>query len=914
MEQISHSSRGQASALAPLGDPPARWHALEGAQALQQLHVQDSGLSDDEATRRLAQYGRNRIRRQDADSAFMVFVRQFKNPLLYVLVGSSALAMAMGKLADGLVVLAVVVLNAVIGFIQEYRAGKAIEALSEMVPEQATVLRGNRKLQLNAEELVPGDIIQLASGDRVPADARLLSLKGLQVQEAALTGESVPTGKTTERVADDAELADRVSLVFGGTLVTAGVGTAVVIATGPRTELGRISELLSGASELETPLTRALAQVSKVLTIGIGVVSVVLLVVGVLRGYSIADALLAAITLAVAAIPEGLPAIVTIALAIGVQRMARRNAVIRKLPAVETLGSTSVICSDKTGTLTRNEMTVQAWWTPEHGQYRISGVGYAPDGEITRDGAKVPELPAEITRLLSAGVLCSDATVEQASERWLLTGDPTEGALVVAASKGGLAPGTLRTQVQRLDVIPFESEHQFMATLHADEAQRVVFLKGALEVVLKRCEGDAADALAQMDALAGEGMRVLAIAEKRVSAETGELSSELVEGGFRLLGLVAMIDPPRDEAIQAIGVCHAAGITVKMITGDHQKTAEAIARQLGILKEGRGVTGAELSRMSEDALRDAARASNVFARVAPEHKLKLVRALQSESAVVAMTGDGVNDAPALKQADIGVAMGITGTSVSKDAADVVLADDNFASIAAAVEEGRRVYDNLVKSLAFVLPTNMGLALIFVAAVAFFPFAPIDGVQVPLLPMLPVQLLWINLVAAVALALPLAFEAKENDIMTRPPRGPHEPILNRFVLTRTVLVAVLMSALAIGLFLWEYQREVVSAGHEVALREAQTMTVTAVIAFQAFYLLNCRSQRHSMWAIGAFSNPMVYVGIASIALAQAALVYVPFMQRIFGTAALDARAVLIAVAAGFVIFPLIGLEKWLRTRS
>jgi magnesium-transporting ATPase (P-type) len=915
MEHISPPSSGltSASGSSSSRDNAALWHALEAPEALQRLHVEGSGLSDEEAARRLETYGRNRIRRQDADSAFMVFVRQFKNPLLYVLVGSSALAMAMGKLADGLVVLAVVVLNALIGFVQEYRAGKAIEALSQMVPELATVVRQARKLQLNAEQLVPGDIIQLASGDRVPADARLLSLKGLQVQEAALTGESVPTGKTTERVAEDAELADRVSLVFGGTLVTAGVGSAVVVATGSATELGRISELLSGATELETPLTRALAQVSKYLTIGIGIVSVVLLVVGVLRGYTIPDALLAAITLAVAAIPEGLPAIVTIALAIGVQRMAKRNAVIRKLPAVETLGSTSVICSDKTGTLTRNEMTVQALWAPDHGQFRIAGVGYAPEGEISKDGSRVPQVPPEVARLLAAGALCSDATLEHENDRWLLTGDPTEGALIVAAIKGGLDLGALRTQMARLDVIPFESEHQFMATLHADDEQRVIFLKGALEVVLRRCAVDADAVLAQMDALASEGMRVLAIAEKRVDATTSELTSELADGGFRLLGLAAMIDPPRTEVIAAIEVCHTAGITVKMITGDHQKTAEAIARQLGILKEGSGVTGAELSRMSDDALRISARASNVFARVAPEHKLKLVRALQSEGSVVAMTGDGVNDAPALKQADIGVAMGITGTSVSKDAADVVLADDNFASIAAAVEEGRRVYDNLVKSLAFVLPTNMGLALIFVAAVAFFPLAPIDGVQVPLLPMKPVQLLWINLVAAVALALPLAFEAKERNIMARPPRGPREPILNRFVLTRTVLVAVLMSVMAIALFIWEYQREIPLVGHEVALREAQTMTVTAVIAFQAFYLLNCRSQRDSMFAIGVFSNPMVYIGIISIALAQAALIYAPLMQRIFGTAALDLEASLIAMLAGFVIFPIVGLEKWLRAR-
>jgi magnesium-transporting ATPase (P-type) len=519
-----------------------------------------------------------------------------------------------------------------------------------------------------------------------------------------------------------------------------------------------------------------------------------------------------------------------------------------------------------------------------------------------------------VRALLDAGALCNDATLDREGERWVITGDPTEGALIVAARKAGRDPARLLAERPRLDVLPFESETQFMATLHAQpDGSRVVFMKGAPEVVLRRCQGTLDAALAQVDALAAEGMRVLAVATKPHTGDALEVAD--AEGGFTLLGLEAMIDPPRPEVIEAIRVCHAAGIVVKMITGDHQKTAEAIARQLGIIADqSAAVSGATLSKIDDAALIETARASNVFARVAPEHKLRLVRALQSRGQVVAMTGDGVNDAPALKQADIGVAMGITGTSVSKDAADVVLTDDNFASIAAAVEEGRRVYDNLIKSLAFVLPTNLGLALILIAAVAAFPLVKEGGADVLLLPMLPVQLLWINLVAAVTLALPLALEAKERDIMARAPRPPDEPVLSRFVVVRTVLVAVLMAAGAIGLFLWEYDIARDVEGHAMAVREAQTITVTAVILFQVCYLFNCRSLRASFLAIGLFSNPSVYVGIGVLALAQAAFIYAPPLQRLFGTAPLDAGALGVAALVGASILPIVGFEKWLRGRA
>ncbi|NMO20889.1 HAD-IC family P-type ATPase [Pyxidicoccus fallax] len=902
----------------PAGAAPP-WHALPPEAVLSRVGSREEGLRAEEADERLSRYGPNVLKREKAEGPLKLLWRQINSPLIWVLIASAVLAIAMGKVTDGLVVAAVVVLNTLIGFVQEYRAGKAIEALSAMVPENATVMRGGHKVSVPASRLVPGDVVHLASGDKVPADMRLLSSRNLQVEEAALTGESVPAQKHVAAVAEDSELGDRASLVFGGTLVTSGTGAAVVVATGGTTELGRISTLLSQATDLQTPLTKALATIGKYITIAILVVSAVLLVVSLMRGYAVSDAVLVAITLAVAAIPEGLPAIVTIALAIGVQRMAARRAVIRKLPAVETLGSTTVICSDKTGTLTRNEMTVQALWTPS-GRYAVSGVGYAPRGELRRDGQVVGEPPVDVRELLLAGALCNDAALQGGGDgKWEMTGDPTEGALVVSAEKAGLRVEELRQRHARVDAIPFESEHQFMATLHeAGPERRRIFLKGAPEVVLRRCalgNGVSAEAvLAEVERLAGQGMRVLAVAHREVPASHAGLRVEDVEGGLELLGLQGMIDPPREEAIAAVKACHEAGIVVKMITGDHHATAEAIGAQLGLQPAGsRGVTGAQLAAMDDTRLTEVATTTNVFARVAPEHKLRLVRALQTHQHVVAMTGDGVNDAPALKQANIGVAMGITGTAVSKEAADIVLTDDNFASIAAAVEEGRRVYDNLIKSLAFVLPTNLGLALILMFGVAFFPIQNIDGNLVPLMAMLPTQLLWINLVATVSLALPLAFEAREADIMRRAPRAPDAPVLNRFVLMRTGLVALLMAAGAIGLFLWEYQRELPRVGHAMALAEAQTMAVNTVISFQIFYLLMCRTLIGSLRKVGLFSNRAVFVGVGALVLLQAAFMYLPFMQRVFGTAPLAPGAIALSVLIGAVVLPVVGLEKWLLQR-
>jgi Ca2+-transporting ATPase len=904
-------------------------HADSVDQCLRVLDTTDQGLDSQQARKRLAEHGPNVLPRGKVDGPLQLLWRQINNPLIWVLIASGGVAMAVDwdgeGIKNGLVIVAVVVLNSLIGFVQEYKAGKAIEALAKMVPQDVNVLRDGHATRVPAAELAPGDVVLLASGDKVPADLRLLSVKNLQIEEAALTGESVPTQKSVDAAPADAVLGDRTCMAYGGTLVTYGTGAGVVVATAADTELGRISNMLKQTTELQTPLTRAMATIGKQITIGIVAITLVMLAVGTWRtmqandvplGEALRETVIFGIALAVGAIPEGLPAIVTIALAIGVQRMARRRAVIRKLPAVETLGSTTVICSDKTGTLTRNEMTVQALWTPGGGAWDVSGVGYHPQGRLVR-GGEFFEPDATLLDLAACAVLCNDATLKQDGDAWKITGDPTEAALVTLGAKLGLDAHTLRASQRRLDVIPFESDNQFMATLHAgggDEGTRIV-VKGAPEVLARRCEGLDIEAVhVQVNAMARRGMRVLAVAHKRVVADQTQVQMSDVAGGLRLLGLIGMIDPPRTEAIQAIEACHRAGITVKMITGDHHATAAAIGAQLGILSDAGAVSGAQLATCSDQDLCQLVARVNVFARVAPEHKLRLVRAIQANGSVVAMTGDGVNDAPALKQSDIGVAMGITGTAVSKEAADIVLTDDNFASIAAAVEEGRRVYDNLVKSLAFVLPTNLGLALILLCAVAFFPFSAQTGDL--LLPLSPIQLLWINLVATVALALPLAFEAREPDVMSRPPRDPQAPVLSRFLMVRTAVVALLMAAGAIGLFQWEYSTELAAgAAPAVALAEAQTMAVTTIVLFQVFYLLNCRSLRDSIRAIGVFSNKVVFLGIAAILALQVAFVNAPLLNRLFESAPLNLEAWTKATLAAMTILPVISAEKWwLRRRD
>ncbi len=906
--------------LAETGSGPAApaWHTLEAEAVVAGVESRLEGLGEAEARKRLGEFGPNQIAAAQGDGPLQLFISQLKSPLLYVLMGSGALALAMGKLTDGAVVLGVVILNAIIGFIQEYRAQNAIAALGQMVPDIATVRRDGRVQRLASAEVVPGDVVLLQSGDKVPADLRLLSVKNLHVDEAALTGESIPVAKRIAAVAADSALGDRKCMSYGGTMVTHGTGVGVTVATGLLTEIGKISSLLKQTQEIATPLTRSMERVSLWLTWVILAVTFILLGVGLLRGYPLADAVVAGISLAVAAIPEGLPAIITIALAIGVRRMARRRVIIRSLPAVETLGSTTVICSDKTGTLTKNEMTVQAIWT-RRGVFELSGVGYQPEGRLSMAGEELSVYPEGVMEVVRAGILCNDSHLAQDDKGiYHAEGDPTEVALVVSGRKLSLDEDLLAQQWRRLDVVPFESEKQIMGTLHlSPEGERVIFVKGAPEVVLRGClsmgDGSAIDLeelRAAAERLAATGMRVLAMATRRLSETLEQLHEEDLGHDLVFLGLQGMSDPPRPEAILAVRDCRTAGIGVKMITGDHAGTARAVAEQLDLQQKGEVVTGNQLAAMSDDELRGVALSSNVFARVAPEHKLRLVSALQEEGNVVAMTGDGVNDAPALKRADIGVAMGITGTAVSRQASDMVLTDDNFASIVAAVEEGRRVYDNLVKSLAFVLPTNIGEALIVMVAVMFFPLT--DGR--PLMPVLPVQILWVNLVATVALALPLAFEAMEPGVMKRPPRDPQAPILDTFLNVRTLYVAVLMTAGAIILFFFELDlRTGQGVDRAQALSEAQTMAVTSIIAFQIFYLLSCRSIKRTVFAIGLFSNPTVFVGIATIIVLQLGFVYLPFLNQLFTSSPLGPAGWFRAFVVGATVWPVVAVEKAIRRK-
>ena len=897
------------------------WYALSGKDVLSELNAGLSGLSGGEAADRLQRYGANTLHRISKESAWKILWGQINNPIGWLLIASGALAIGLQKITDSLVVLGAVGINALIGFVQEYRAGQAIDALSAMMPEVATALREGQSLAVPAENLVPGDLVTLQSGDRVPADLRLIKVKNLLVEEAALTGESVPVAKTTDAVAQDAPLGERTGMAYSGTLVLQGVATGVVVATGGGTELGRINALLNQTRQLETPLTRQLAKVTKWITVWVVAAVVVLICFGIwVKDAPLGESLLVAVSLAVAAIPEGLPAIITICLAIGVRRMAERHAVVRHLPAVETLGSTTVICSDKTGTLTRNEMTVQVAWLAG-AEYRFSGVGYAPMGEIERDGARLTELPTALHDLLTIAVLCNDAVVHLEQKIWTITGDPTEAALVTAAAKGGLKSQELRSQHTRLDFMPFESDSKFMATLNTFDGGNYILLKGAPETVLERCSLYETELCQINDAMvtyARQGMRVIAFAQKKEISAL-QIKPDDVRSDLLFVGLLCMIDPPRTEALDAIRVSHAAGITVKMITGDHPVTAEAIGRQLGLLsQEQKVMTGRDLDGLSIEQQQVTAMSTNVFARVAPEHKIQLVEALQASRHVVAMTGDGVNDAPALKRADIGIAMGITGTAVSKEAAKVVLLDDNFASITAAVEEGRRVYDNLIKSLAFVLPTNLGLACTLTASMFFFPTVRVDGVNELLMAMSPSQTLWINLVASVTLSIPLAFEVLEPNAMRRPPRSPDEPVFSGFIVARLIIVGMLMTLGACGIFLWEYFRivgpePVSSAKHILALSEAQTICVTSITFSQIFYLINCRSLRESFFAQGVFSNGAIFIGICVLLLLQACFIYVPPLQALFKSAPLDGRAWLYAMLVGASVLPAISLDKWIRNR-
>ncbi len=894
-----------------------KWHSLSPEALYRTLDTSpETGLTTAQVATRQAKSGLNELKGGPRTSLLMVFLRQFNQPLVYILLVAVAVTLGLSEYVDAAVIFAVVLINAVIGFVQESKAEAAIEALSRMVVTEAAVLRDQERRKVDARQLVVGDVVTLQSGDKVPADLRLIRVRELRTEEAPLTGESLPVEKRAGELPADTLLGDRRNMAFAGTLVTYGQAEGVVVAIGDRTQTGRIARLIRDADDLATPLTRKIAHLShRLLWIILGFTALAV-IAGLWHGQDWAYVFKAAVALAVGAIPEGLPAAVTITLAVGVSRMAKRNAIVRKLPAVETLGSTTVICSDKTGTLTENKMTVRAAWV-DGVTWDFEGNGYEPAGAIRRDGQVVSAASGALEELLRCGLVCNDTRLRREEGGLRVEGDPTEACLLVSAAKGGVPEPPAEA---RLDSIPFESEHQYMATLHELDDHRRVYLKGSVEKTLERCDRmlreDGSEgplnpaAIAESVArFAGAGMRVLAFARGTAAEGMTALGHPDVAGGLLFLGLQAMIDPPREEVIRAVARCRKAGIQVKMITGDHALTARAIATQIGLAKgpdariagEGddddgdlRVVTGRELADTRDEDLPELALGAAVFARVAPEEKLRLVRALQARRQVVAMTGDGVNDAPALRQADIGVAMGITGTDVSKGAADMVLTDDNFASIEAAVEEGRGVFDNIVKFLVWALPTNAGEGLILLAAI-------LAGTR---LPATPVQILWVNMTTAVLLGLALVFERQEPGVMDRPPRAPGAPLMSRAMWIRTSYVALIMLAGAFGFFVYEL-------GQGYTEEMARTMVVNVIVMVEMAYLLSCRSLVLSPLQLGPFSNPFVLGGLLLMAAVQLAFTYLPAMNRLFGSAPLPADAWLQILAVGLVVFVVVELEKKLR---
>ena len=895
------------------------FHQVSSEEASQILEVDlQAGLSSSEAVRRQKEYGPNLTSTRRGTAEWKRFALQFHQPLVYILLAATITSFYLGETLDAAVIFAVVIANAVIGWFQESKAERAIEALARMVAVDATVRREGQRRRIPAAELVPGDVVLLTAGDRVPADLRLTRVRNLQIDESALTGESVPAQKHADPLAVDTVLADRRNLAFAGTHVTAGQGEGVVWGIGDKTEAGRIAWLISNAVDVSTPLTKKIAAFSKLLLWVILGFAVLMFTVGLLRGKPALEMFMAAVALAVGAIPEGLPAAVTITLAIGVARMARRHAIIRNLPAVEALGSTTVICSDKTGTLTENQMTVREIFAGGE-VFEVTGSGYGEPGEIVPQSESRhrsltgPDHTHALHECLKAGLLCNDSRLVQKDGLWIVEGDPTEAALIVAAKKGGLVDQHITAQHPRLDVIPFEAEQQYMATLHEihGHPERVIYKKGSVERLLERCANalsthgelvrlDKEKVREAAEAMAARGLRVLAFARRCAAKAHHRLAHDHVARELTFLGLQAMMDPPRPEAITSVRRCRGAGITVKMITGDHALTAAAIAKQVGIgppqqavmEREAEVVTGRALQQIPDAELPELVERAHVFARIAPEQKLRLVSALQSGTEIVAMTGDGVNDAPALKQADIGIAMGIAGTDVAKGAADIVLADDNFASIEAAVEEGRSVFDNLTKFIVWTLPTNAGEAIILLMAVFM-------GVP---LPALPLQLLWINLTETF-FGLTLAFEPRESGLMNRPPRDPRQPILTFPLFMRSGLVSLLMAAGALGLFLWELQGS--------SLAEARTVVVNVIVLVEAFYLLNCRSLTKSMFAVGVFSNRWLLAGLAAMLGGQLLFTYAPVMNRLFGSAPLSLESWLRILAVAVITYAIVGFEKWIR---
>jgi calcium-translocating P-type ATPase len=857
------------------------YHHLSPEACLDALRASQEGLTAEDAARRLAEYGSNRLPEAVRRGPLRRILAHFHNVLIYVLVGAAAITGAIQHWVDTGVIVAVILANAIIGFIQEGKAETAMAAIRGMLAPRAAVLRDGVRMTVDGADLVPGDVVLLEAGDKVPADLRILEARGLAAQEAILTGESVPVEKRSDQVATDAALGDRHSMLWSGTLITQGTARGLVMATGQDTEIGRIGGLLEDVEQLTTPLVAQMDHFARWLSFLIILASVLLLLwVYFVGHHDFSEMFMAVVGVAVAAIPEGLPAVMTITLAIGVQSMARRNAIVRRLPAIEAIGSVSVICTDKTGTLTRNEMVVAAVETPD-GAFAISGEGYGPDGEITP--------AADLSSLARAAAICNDAMLHETGGHWIVEGDPMEGALLAFAGKAGGA-----ATASRLDAIPFDSRHRFMAVLTEGAVGQTIYVKGAPERVLHMCAGlDRAFWHDRAETMARQGLRVLALAERR---ETGaRIDAATLEDGLTFLGLVGLIDPPRSEAIAAVAECRAAGIRVKMITGDHAGTAAAIAGQIGLANARRVLTGADLDLLDDAQLALEVADVDVFARTSPEHKLRLVTALQANGLSVAMTGDGVNDAPALKRADAGIAMGLKGSEAAKEAADLVLADDNFATIAAAVREGRTVYDNLKKVISWTLPTNAGESMTIVLAL-LLGFA---------LPVTAVQILWINLITGITLALALAFEPTEVGTMSRPPRRRDAPILSGTLLWHIVLVAVLFLAAVFGIFTYAIDR-----GYSLSL--AQTMSMNMLVVLEIFHLFFIRNIHGTSLTWDALrGTKVIWLVVVAVILAQCAVTYLAPLQVILGTEAVPLRDGALIIGIGVAFFALIEIEKQIR---
>jgi len=890
-----------------------QWYAKEISEVLDYFKTSDTqGLSENEVELRKSKNGLNEITQKKKQSQIVLFFSQFNQPLIYILLVTVCITAFLNEWVDASVIFGVVLVNSIIGYLQEAKALKAINALAKSMSSESTVLRDGKRKNIPSANLTLGDIVFLHSGDKVPADLRMINTKELQIDESALTGESLPSSKNIDILSHNTLLGDRRNTCFSSTLVTYGSGIGVVCAIGNETEIGKINTMISNADVLSTPLTIQIAKFSSWLLYVILAMASLTFIIGYIQGGNIFDLFMASVALSVGAIPEGLPAALTITLAIGVSKMAKRNAIILKLPAVETMGSISVICSDKTGTLTQNQMTVQEIYS-DNKLYTVTGVGYEPNGDFLYENTIIDNIENHNTlkQTLICGLLCNNSALLQKNNNFRIEGDPTEGALIVASEKIGIFRDELNTQYKRIDDIPFESKYQYMATLHIHNSKKIIYVKGSAESILSRCSQIlinsepiplAKDEInAKVSNMAKKGLRVLAFAYKVVDSDHQDLVHADLSNDLIFLGFQGMIDPPRPEAIDAIKACHQAGINVKMITGDHQITAFAIAKQIGIVgkhetEENNLLNGSELSQIKDSELISKAKKINVFARVAPEDKLRLVKALQSNGESIAMTGDGVNDAPALRQANIGIAMGITGTDVAKETADMVLTDDNFATIRAAIEEGRGVYDNLIKFLTWTLPTNFGEGLIILVAV-------IAGTA---LPILPVQILWINMTTAILLGLMLAFEPIEPDIMKRNPRPSKEAVLSKILILRIAIVGTLLLIGSYYLFEWS-----LAIGKSDAV--ARTMAVNVFVLGELFYLFNCRSLSHSLYQIGLFSNPLLIFGVIGMIVLQYAYTELSFMNTAFQSSPLTMMEWLYSSLVGVVIYFVIEFEKIFRIK-